>query len=273
MRKKKEANRYDKIFKENLESVTLALIEKVLRIEVASYEKIPADLQRTLERKPDQLLKIIDQRGHTFLLHLEFQLSDEPLMAERMLEYRALLKRKFGITVRQYVLFLSDQQPSMSTRIEEANLSFAFELIRLSQVNYGLFLSSARGDEVVFAVLGNFGNTEPEQAASQIIQRLEQTSASASELDKHLEQLRILANLRKLNPFIEQIMESIAKYIKPEDDFFFKKGAERGAEQKTRETILKFLRDGILTTPQLASYFEVSEDFVENLRNQLNQTK
>ena len=52
-------------------------------------------------------------------------------------------------------------------------------------------------------------------------------------------------------------MESITQYIKPEDDFFFRKGAEKGAEQKTRETILKFLRDGVLTTSRLASYFEV----------------
>ncbi|MDJ1492471.1 hypothetical protein QNI19_05985 [Cytophagaceae bacterium DM2B3-1] len=68
MSTKKEGNQYDKIFKENLESVTLALIEKVLHIQVASYEKINADLQRTVERKPDQLLKVTNKEGKTFLL-------------------------------------------------------------------------------------------------------------------------------------------------------------------------------------------------------------
>lgn len=71
MKAKQEANRYDKIFKENLEAVTLALVEKVLGIAVASYQKLPLELQRTLERKPDQLLRITDQQGQTFLLHLE----------------------------------------------------------------------------------------------------------------------------------------------------------------------------------------------------------
>jgi hypothetical protein len=60
-------------------------------------------------------------------------------------------------------------------------------------------------------------------------------------------------------------MDSITKYIKEEDDYLFKKGVA----QKTRETIFKFLKDGLLTTKQLASYFEVSEEFVEELRKQL----
>ncbi len=266
MKAKNEANRYDKIFKENLESVTLALVEKVLNIAVASHEKMPVELQRTLERKPDQLLKITDRQGHTFLLHLEFQLADEAAMAGRMLGYRAILQRKYGLPVEQYVLFLSDAVPAMPTRIEQKNLSFAFSLVRLSQVDYRLFLSSDQGDEVVFAVLGDFGSTNPQQAALQIIERLEQTSVSKNELSRHLQQVRILANLRRLTPFIEQIMESITEYIREEDDFLFKKGKQKGKQ----EAILKFLKDGILTSKELASYFEVSEAFVEDLRKRLS---
>ncbi len=269
MKAKNEANRYDKIFKENLESVTLALIEKVLQIPIGTCEKMPLELQRTLERKPDQLLKITDQAGYVYLLHLEFQLVDEPAMVDRMHEYRALLRRKFSLPIRQFVLFLSDAVPTMLTRIEEENLSFSFHLVRLSQVNYQLFLSSEKGDEVVFAVLGNFGSTPPGQAADRIIQRLNQTSTTRLELEKHLEQLRILANLRKLNPFIAQIMDSITQYIKPEEDYFFKKGVE----QNKRDTILKFLRDGVLTTKQLAAYFEVDETYVEQLREEFSEGK
>ncbi|MDJ1505397.1 hypothetical protein [Xanthocytophaga agilis] len=283
MSNKKEGNQYDKIFKENLESVTLALIEKVLQIQVASYEKMPLELQRTLERKPDQLLKITDKQGNTFLLQLEFQLADEERMVDRMLEYRAILNRKYDFNVRQYVLFLSDQIPQMSTRIEKENLTFSFYLIQLSQIDYELFLSSDKGDEIVFAVLANFGTTTPETAASLIVQRLNQTSINKVERDRHLQQLRVLANLRKLTPFVEIMIESISQYIKEEDDFLFKKGQLKGKEegikegklegieQKTRETIVKFLKDGVLTTQQLASYFDVTEEFVEDLRKNLNK--
>ncbi|MDJ1492477.1 hypothetical protein QNI19_06015 [Cytophagaceae bacterium DM2B3-1] len=295
MSTKKEGNQYDKIFKENLESVTLALIEKVLHIQVASYEKMPQEVQRTLERKPDQLLKITDKQGDTFLLQLEFQLADEDKMVDRMLEYRAILNRKYDFDIRQYVLFLSDHVPQMSTRIEKENLNFSFYLIQLSQINYELFLSSDKGDEIVFAVLGNFGSTTPEEAAGLIVQRLNQTSPNQMERDRHLQQLRVLANLRKLTPFVEIMIESISQYIKEEDDFLFKKGQQKGKEEgmlegKAKgilegksegklegklegkvEAIVKFLKDGILTTQQLVSYFDVTEEFVEDLRKSLNK--
>ncbi|MDJ1471908.1 hypothetical protein [Xanthocytophaga flava] len=283
MSTKKEGNQYDKIFKENLESVTLALIEKVLQIQIASYERLPQELQRTLERKPDQLLKITNKQGDTFLLQLEFQLIDEEEMIYRMLEYIGLLWRKYKLPVKQYVIFLSDQEPRMQTKIEKENLMFSFYLVQFSTISYELFLSSDKGDEVVFAVLGNFGNTTPETAASLIVQRLNQTSSNKLERDKHLQQLRVLANLRKLTPFVEIMIESISQYIKEEDDFLFKKGQLKGEEkgrlegklegieQNKRETILKFLKDGVLTTQQLASYFDVTEEFVEDLRKNLNQ--
>ena len=77
------------------------------------------------------------------------------------------------------------------------------------------------------------------------------------------------ANLRKLTPLMEQIMESITEYFKEEDDFFFKKGEQKGKQESKQKAIVKFLKDGILTTKQLASYFEVSEELVEELRKQL----
>ncbi|MDJ1472661.1 hypothetical protein [Xanthocytophaga flava] len=274
MSNKKEGNQYDKIFKENLESVTLVLIEKVLQIQVVSYEKIKDDLQRTIERKPDQLLKITDQNGSTFLLHLEFQLINEPRMVYRMLEYRGMLERKYELDVLQYVIFLSDQKPDMVTHLVKRDLSFKFNIAPLSSIKYELFLSSGKGDEIVFAILGDFGNTSPQQAARQIYERLRDTSTSQLELDRHLQQLRVLANLRKLTPFVEIMIESISQYIKEEDDFLFKRGERKGkleGEQKGKtEAILKFLKDGILTTQQLATYFDVTEEFVEDLRKSLN---
>ncbi|MDJ1482287.1 hypothetical protein QNI16_17410 [Cytophagaceae bacterium YF14B1] len=274
MSNKKEGNQYDKIFKENLESVTLALIEKVLQIQIISYEKIKDDLQRTIERKPDQLLKITDQNGSTFLLHLEFQLINEPRMVYRMLEYRGMLERKYELDVLQYVIFLSDQKPDMVTHLVKRDLSFKFNIAPLSSIKYELFLSSGKGDEIVFAILGDFGNTSPQQAARQIYERLRDTSTSQLELDRHLQQLRVLANLRKLTDYIETMIDSISKYIKEEDDILFKRGERKGkleGEQKGKtEAILKFLKDGILTTQQLATYFDVTEEFVEDLRKSLN---
>ncbi|MDJ1479137.1 hypothetical protein QNI16_01500 [Cytophagaceae bacterium YF14B1] len=75
------------------------------------------------------------------------------------------------------------------------------------------------------------------------------------------------------------MIDSISKYIKEEDDILFKRGEKKGRlegkqegkwEEKT-ETIRKFLKDGMLTTQQLASYFDVTEEFVEGLKKELTK--
>jgi len=277
MKAKKEANWYDKIFKENIEAVTPALVKKVLGIHVAQTEKLQTDLPRTLERRPDELLRVTDQAGHIFVLQLEFQLADESRMADRMLEYYALLRRRYQLPIRQYVFFLADVQPQMTTRIEEEKLSFGFDLIWLAQVDYSVFLSSSRPDEVVFAVLGNFGHDSPQTAATRIVERLSETSGGALNLGKYLEQLRVLANLRQLKPFVTQIMESISKYIKPEEDFLFKQGVEQGVEKglekgielEKREVIIRLLNKQTFTNEQIAEIAAAPVWLVESIRREI----
>jgi hypothetical protein len=52
-----ETNSFDKILRENLESVFLTLVRIFLGVQVIDSEEIPDDLQQTLERKPDFLKK------------------------------------------------------------------------------------------------------------------------------------------------------------------------------------------------------------------------
>ena len=67
---KKQANQYDKIFKENIEAVIPSLMQNVLSINADLIEDLPNDIQHTIERKPDVLKKITDQDGSVFILHL-----------------------------------------------------------------------------------------------------------------------------------------------------------------------------------------------------------
>ena len=49
--KQKESSQYDKILKENVESIFLPLTEKYLGISIVKSEDISLPLQKTLERK------------------------------------------------------------------------------------------------------------------------------------------------------------------------------------------------------------------------------
>lgn len=100
---------YDKIFKENIEAVILPIADKLLGIYAGQLEEIPADLQVTLERKPDFTKKAVDKQGNPFILHLEFQVDDEKHMVFRMQAYKALLQEKYPLPVEQFVIYLGKQ--------------------------------------------------------------------------------------------------------------------------------------------------------------------
>ncbi|PIY08793.1 MAG: hypothetical protein COZ18_10520 [Flexibacter sp. CG_4_10_14_3_um_filter_32_15] len=68
------AQEYDKIFKENIEQVALSLTEKLLGIRPKKLKEISVDLQKTIERKPDFIKKVVHKdSSRDYILHIEFQ--------------------------------------------------------------------------------------------------------------------------------------------------------------------------------------------------------
>lgn len=70
---KQEGNLYDKIVKENIESIIPALMNSVLGFKVAKAEVIREKLQQTKEKEADALRIVTDPNRQKFILHLEFR--------------------------------------------------------------------------------------------------------------------------------------------------------------------------------------------------------
>jgi len=83
-----QANKYDKIFRENMEAALPGIVEHVLGLHIVSSEELPDDIQHTKERRPDVLKKVTDNTGKIYVLHIEYQAANERDMAYRMAEYR-----------------------------------------------------------------------------------------------------------------------------------------------------------------------------------------
>ncbi len=62
-------NKYDKIFKENLEEIFLPLAKRLLGIESDRLIEIPDDLQVTKELFPDFLKKVLHDINENHPLH------------------------------------------------------------------------------------------------------------------------------------------------------------------------------------------------------------
>ncbi|GAB3936819.1 hypothetical protein [Larkinella terrae] len=122
----KQANQYDKVFKENIEAAIPSLMKNILGITAISSEELPGDIQHTKERKLDLLKKITDVQGNVFVLQVEFQLLDESEMVYRMTAYHIMLARKYRLPVRQFVLFIGAEIPKMAVKYQSEWMSYAF---------------------------------------------------------------------------------------------------------------------------------------------------
>lgn len=233
-------------------------------------EELPDDVQHTKERKPDVLKKVTDNQGKTFVLQIEFQVANEPEMVYRMAEYYVMLARKYKLPVWQYVIFLGKSKLKMANELQSINLSFRYNLIEIKAISYKIFLKSNKPEEIVLAILANFDKETPENALKSIINRLEETTEGDLALKRYFKQLRILAQLRKLEQKLKDIiMDSIAKYIDEEKDVAYLIGFDKG-----KETFVTYLlKEANKTIYQIADIAGVSIEFVKNVKQKLSTDK
>lgn len=266
---KKQANQYDKVFKENIEAVIPSLMKNVLGITAATLEEIPDDIQHTKERKPDVLKKVTDIQNNIFILQIEFQVADESEMVYRMAEYNIMLARKYKLPIQQFVIYLGADSPKMTTKYENSLLKFEYPLILLSKLDYHIFLNAIKPEEIILGILADFRQEEPENALKQIIHRIEETTDGDFSLKRYFNQLRILAQLRNLDLKLKNAMESIAKYISEERDVLYIRGQEKAEERFVRNLLAKMS----LTLEQIADIAGVSVEFVKQVKDKITVSK
>ena len=235
----RQSGQYDKIFRENLEVTLPVIIKEVLGIDVASTEELPDDIQHTKERKPDGLKKVTTTSGETFVLHIEFQLVSDKEMVYRMVEYRIMLMRRYELPVKQYVIFLGEEPPPMATSINEDRLHFSYPLLMISEMNYRLFLNSDNPEVKMLALLADLTNKDPYSIVKEVVTGIQEHTNGDLTGSRYFNQLRIFVKLRSsIQPQFEKVMQSVSLFFKEEEDFLYRRGAEKErakAEAKMRE--------------------------------------
>jgi len=279
----RQFNQYDKILRENIESALPGLIKNLLGIHAEHSEELPDDVQHTKERKPDVLKKITDKNGETFVLHIEFQVTDEREMVFRMAEYYIMLLRRYKLPVRQYVIYLGEGRPHMPDHILSEQMHFKYQIITLSAIDYHLLLCADNPEGKMLAILGNLGDSDPRQVVGTIVNEVITASKGDFSKQRHIQQLRILSKLRNLELENVAIMDSIAEIIlnrKEKDPFYImgqregreegrEKGREEGMEKKSHEFVQYLLLNTNHTIPEIARLVKVSEDFVRQIKESL----
>ncbi|WP_080058139.1 RpnC/YadD family protein [Spirosoma aerolatum] len=294
-------SQYDKIVKENLEAAIPALIERLLDIHPIESVELPDDLQHTKERKPDALKRIRDHTGNTFVLHLEFQVADDPDMIYRMGDYCVMLARAYRLPIRQYVLYMGNKLPKMASELNTGDSVFRYHLLSFQQYSYKLFLNSDKPEEILFALLADFDAQSPQVILEQMVNRIYETTTGSLAFERYISQLRVLVQLRKLQPNLELVMEKLTQYFKEQEDPFFQKGQrlgftlglesgkkagleegkkagleegkkaglEEGKKQGKRLIILNLLAQTQFSVAEIAQLTDTSSSFVEKIKKEM----
>lgn len=256
---------FDKVIKENIEALFLALSEKLLGIKISNPVNLPEKLQTTVEREPDFLKKVSSDDGSEFILHLEFQTNDEPKMVYRMAEYKALLQRKFELPVRQFVVYLGTRKPKMRTELTKSEKITGFTLKNIHRLPVNQTLASDIPEEIILSILADYPKSDAERVIASIITKLRLVSKDETSLKKSVQQLLILSRLRKLGTATEKQIEDMPITYDVEKDFLYKRGVER----KTIQVIQEMLKDGSLANEQIARFTGASVKYVDEVKRGL----
>ncbi len=301
----RQNNKYDKIFKENIEAILLPFVEKYLNFKIVSSRVLEAKLQSTIEREVDFLRIVKTDKGEEFILHIEFQSSNELEMIYRIKEYNAIIQRKFKeeeedenkgkhkrrrkprrkLEMRHYVIYLGKGRMTMPTRLEEKHVFRQFEVLSINELDFDKMLQSQIPEEIILAILSDFKGADPEKMIRLIVGKLKKYSKNDAELKKFVEQLSILSDLRKLEKKTIKTIKNMPITYNIKDSYTYKLGKKEGVElgreegreqgreeeraQQQKKAIAAMLLLGN-NPEQIAKYLEVPIELVEEIQEDLD---
>jgi uncharacterized protein YwgA len=241
------ANSYDRIFKENIESLQLHLLRKILGANPPKLAPIDAKMQVTQEAEMDNIRRVVHEDSSLdYGLQIEFHVSDEDLRKRNFLHY-ALFHHITNLPLRQVVIYGGMER---GTQIKKNHLSLngidlQFEVIVLRKIPKELFLNSKVPEEVILAILCDFGEDSPDQVVESILGTLTSLLKRSNRIKKYQKQLFILSRLRKMELIVKTQVEAMTIHYDIETDGLYLQGVEEGIEQGIELGIEKGIEQGI----------------------------
>ena len=270
------AQDYDKIFKENIIEILLPLSQKLLGINIKKTYNIKEKLQTTIEKEPDFVKIVEDENNEKFILHIEFQTTDERDMIYRMQEYNALLVKVHRLPVRQFVIYFGESKISrMKSYLSDAEIYTGFNLINFKEQSYHQLIKSKIPEEIIMAILANFEDEKPNKVIEKIIRKLQETKQTPISFQKYVTQLSTLSRLRNLSNQIKNIIDQMPITYNIKEDAFYKEGKKTGekkGEKKSKDKmIINLLKMNVLSFDKIAQAAEVSENYVREVAAKLDK--
>jgi hypothetical protein len=191
----------DIISKHALKSIARDFATYLFGLAVAHLELLETQGQRVEERRSDLVARVRLESGETFILHIEIQNGNDPLMPYRMMRYLSdILLENPGQPVRQYLVYIGRDRLTMPDGFEAPDFGYRYRVIDLRDLDSEDFLRLEVPDAWILAILCDFGDRTPRQIAHDILSRLaERLGDNLARLREYVDMLDILASNRDLN--------------------------------------------------------------------------
>lgn len=208
---------------------------------VDKVELLDTEKQRVEDRRADLMARVTDMTGQVFILHIEIQNHNDPLMPQRMLRYLAdVLLAYPGLPIRQYLVYIGKEGLRMAGGLDSAQLSYHYEVIDMRRIDCQALLRQDSPDAWVLAVLADFKTCPAREIVHDILARLvHRFNQEPPRLREYVGMLEVLATNRDLNIDIDEELEMLTIDFEklPTYRMGMKKGIEKGIEKGREEGI------------------------------------
>ncbi len=268
-RKKLEANWYDKVVKECYTPIFETMMFRFAGIRARKVEFLQGTkIQTTLEREPDFIAKIFtDEFPEGKIVIFEFETRFSKKQVYRMVEQFGIASRKWELPVRQFVIYIGDGKPVFQTELKMPWAFYSFEVHFLSEIPCEQFLESEFAEEVIFAVLADFGDRTAEQVIALILQRLLFLKGKTAETLRFLTRLKIISQLRNLHAETFKLSTDMYTYDIEKDPVYVQ-GIEKGVEQSIERMLARGYEESII-----ADVLGVTIQFVQQVKLKMGKKR
>ena len=234
------ANEFDKILRELFRKPKLALLRQIIPDDIVEVNTLTPKVQQTItEREGDSVLEITNAHGRKYILHLEWQSTNDPQMAVRMATYDLWLFQTYNLEVKGLVLYVGIQPLRMHNHISFFGFSYTFEAIDTKRLDPDIFLNSDDPDELVFSILAGIQSREERlEIIRKILHKLQLVALDDKVVLKNkITQLEVLSILRG-NTAQEDIVKEVNKmpvFIDITQDLRYREGVNIGKAEGIAE--------------------------------------
>jgi len=226
--------RFDTEIKGIFESAAKAVVKLVLKVDILEIKPAGTEIQELLRA---DFVGIIRTHKGSFLLHIEFQTSNDETMPQRMLQYAIALYRKYKLPLIQIVIYIGKEKLRMknvfSLKTDFTEIYHRFEIIDISEIEAESFLESDEPDVFILSILGKTGDRVG--VLRRVIEKLKELNLGEERILKYIHRIEVLSELRGIGK--EEISEMPIE-IDITKLWGYKEGREAGLKEG-RETGLR----------------------------------